>query len=148
MLYRYKPDEGRNARQTAFWLTVGMLFFGCYSLSGTLAGVESLRGPIISGFEVLPLFGIRLSGAFAVASVVFLASAFLLLRYLGKESTAEHLIEVEQEMNKVTWPTFEDATNSSIVVVFTVAILMGFLAFSDFALAHFFNLILWGDLRG
>jgi preprotein translocase SecE subunit len=70
------------------------------------------------------------------------------MKYLGRESTAEHLIEVEQEMNKVTWPTFEDATNSSIVVVFTVAILMGFLAFSDFALGRIFDMILWGDLRG
>ncbi|MBC8370573.1 MAG: preprotein translocase subunit SecE [Planctomycetes bacterium] len=148
MLYRYKPDEGRSARQTAFWLSVGMLFFGCYSLSGTLVGIEALRGPIISGFEIIPLLGVRLSGAVAVATVVFLVSAFILMRYLGSESTAEHLIEVEQEMNKVTWPTFEDATNSSIVVVFTVAILMGFLAFSDFALARIFDVLLWGGLRG
>jgi preprotein translocase SecE subunit len=148
MLYSYKPDEGRNARQTAFWLSIGMLFFGCYSLSGTLVGVESLRGPIIAGFEAVPLLGIRLSGAFAVAAGVFLMAAFLLMKYLGRESTAEHLIEVEQEMNKVTWPTFEDATNSSIVVVFTVAVLMGLLAFSDFALGRIFDMILWGDLRG
>jgi len=147
MLYSYKPDEGRNARQTAFWLSIGMLFFGCYSLSGTLAGVESLRGPVISGLGVVPLLGIRLSGAFAVAAAVFFVASFVLLKYLGRESTSEHLIEVEQEMNKVTWPTFEDATNSSIVVVFTVAILMGFLAFSDFALGRIFNIILWGDLR-
>ena len=148
MLYSYKPDEGRNARQTAFWLSVGMLFFGCYSLSGTLVGVESLRGPIIVGFEAVPLLGISLSGAFAVATGVFLVAAFLLMKYLGRDSTAEHLIEVEQEMNKVTWPTFEDATNSSIVVVFTVAVLMGFLAFSDLALGRIFDMILWGDLRG
>ncbi|MFT7516398.1 MAG: preprotein translocase SecE subunit [Myxococcota bacterium] len=148
MLYRYKPDEGRNARQTAFWLSAGMLFFGCYSLLGTLAGVESLRSPIIAGLEVVPLLGVRLTGAFAVATLVFFVAAFLLMRYLGRESTAEHLIEVEQEMNKVTWPTFEDATNSSIVVVITVAILMGFLAFSDFALGRIFNVLLWGNLRG
>ena len=125
-----------------------MLFFGCYSLSGTLASVESLREPLVEGVGSIPLLGVRLSGAFAVASLVFVVGAFLLLRYLGRESTAEHLIEVEQEMNKVTWPTFEDATNSSIVVVFTVAILMGFLAFSDFALARIFDLLLWGGLRG
>jgi preprotein translocase SecE subunit len=97
---------------------------------------------------VVPLLGIRLSGAFAVAAAVFFVASFVLLKYLGRESTAEHLIEVEQEMNKVTWPTFEDATNSSIVVVFTVAIMMGFLAFSDFALGRIFDILLWGDLRG
>ena len=148
MLYSYKPDEGRNARQTAFWLSIGMLFFGCYSLTGALSGFESLRSSLIEGFEYLPLLGVRFSGAFAVSSLVFLLGAFLLMRYLGIESTANHLIEVEQEMNKVTWPTFEDATNSSIVVVFTVVLMMGFLAFSDLALGRIFDFLLWGGVNG
>ena len=148
MLYSYKPEEGRNARQTAFWLSIGMLFFGCYSLTGALSGFESLRGPLVEGFENLPLLGVRLSGAFAASSLLFLFGAFLLVRYLGKEATANHLIEVEQEMNKVTWPTFEDATNSSIVVIFTVVLMMGFLAFSDLALGRIFDFLLWGGVNG
>ena len=74
----------------------------------------------------------------------FTVLAFMYMNYKSKS----FLEEVSVETSKVTWPTFEDATNSSIVVVFTVAILMGFLAFSDFALARIFDLLLWGNLRG
>ncbi len=149
MLYRYKPEEGRNARQTAFWLGEGMIFFGCYALSGTLEGWSSLRTPVFGeSLSEIPLLGIGLSGAFIGATVVFLALSYFFLRYLAGEKTAEHLIEVESEMNKVTWPSFEEATNSSIVVIITVLILMGFLALSDFVLSQFFDIILWGRFSG
>jgi preprotein translocase SecE subunit len=148
MLYRYKPDEGRNARQTAFWLGEGMIFFGCYALSGTLAGWRSLRAPLFGDSVQIPLLGIELTGAFVAASVLFFVFTFFFLRYLASARIAEHLIEVEGEMNKVTWPTFEEATNSSIIVIVTVLILMGFLALSDLLLGQFFRLILWGNIGG
>lgn len=148
MLYRFKPDEGRNARQTAFWLGEGMLFFGCYALSGTLSGFDSLAGSLTSAMPSVPLLGIPLTGAFLVAAVVFLLGSFVYLRYLAGDKVAQHLIEVEEEMQKVTWPTFEDATNSSIVVIVTVLILLGFLALSDLVLGEIFKVILWGGLGG
>lgn len=148
MLYRYKPDEGRNARQTAFWLGEGMIFFGCYALSGTLVSVESLRAPLVESMPEVPMLGIRLTGAVLVALVVFLIGSYLYLRYLAKERIADHLIEVEAEMKKVTWPSFEEATNSSIVVVVTVLVMMGFLALADFALGGVFDMLLWGGVRG
>jgi|FLOH01.1.fsa_nt_gi preprotein translocase SecE subunit len=149
MLYRYKPEEGRNARQTAFWLGEGMIFFGCYALSGTLEGWPSLRAPLVGDTQVqIPLLGMDLTGAFVATIVVFFALSYFFLRYLAGEKTSNHLIEVEEEMNKVTWPSFEEATNSSIVVIVTVLILMGFLALSDFALGQIFKLILWGRFGG
>ncbi|MFK5954887.1 MAG: preprotein translocase subunit SecE [Planctomycetota bacterium] len=148
MLYRYKPDEGRNARQTAFWLGEGMIFFGCYSLSGSLIAFQSLRSPVIESMPEVPLMGLRFTGAFLVAMVVFLASSYLYLRYLGKDRIADHLIEVEGEMKKVTWPSFEEATNSSIVVIITVLVLMGFLALADLVLGQIFRIVLWGGVGG
>jgi len=148
MLYRFKPDEGRHARQTAFWLGEGMLFFACYALSGTLSGMDSLRGPLIDAMPAIPLLGIRLTGAFLVATVVFLVATFLYLRYLAGDKVAQHLIEVEEEMQKVTWPTFEDATNSSIVVIVTVVIMLGFLALADLVLGEVFKVLLWGSFGG
>ena len=47
-------------------------------------------------------------------------------------------------MRKVTWPSFAEASNSSIVVIVMVLILMGFLAISDFVLGNLFEVILWG----
>jgi preprotein translocase SecE subunit len=148
MLYRFKPDEGRNARQTAFWLGEGMLFFGCYALSGTLSGFDSLASPLVESMPSVPLLGIPLTGGFLVAAAVFLVGSFLYLRYLAADKIAQHLIEVEEEMQKVTWPTFEDATNSSIVVIVTVLILLGFLALSDLVLGEIFKVILWGGFGG
>jgi len=148
MLYRFKPDEGRNARQAAFWMGEGMLFFACYALSGSLSGFDSLRGPLTEAFPSVPMLGVRLTGAFLVAALVFLVGSFFYLRYLAGEKIAQHLIEVEEEMQKVTWPTFEDATNSSIVVIVTVLILLGFLALSDLVLGEVFKVILWGGLGG
>lgn len=149
MLYRHKPDEGRNARQTAFWLGEGMVFFAAYALSGSLTSWEALRSPLFGeSLSSVPLLGIPLTGAFLVAAIFFAVASFLYLRYLAKEKTAEHLIEVESEMNKVTWPTFEEATNSSIVVIITVLILMAFLAFSDMLLSQVFRMVLWGGIDG
>jgi preprotein translocase subunit SecE len=147
MLYRYKPDEGRNARQASFWLGEGMIFFGCYALSGTLDSASSgLRAPVLDGFQELPLLGVRLSASFLIAAALFAVGSFLWTRWLAKEPIADHLIEVEGEMRKVTWPTFAEASNSSIVVIVMVLILMGYLALSDFVLNQFFQTILWGRL--
>ena len=147
MLYRYKPDEGRNARQAAFWLGEGMLFFGCFALSGTLEGVSAgMRSVLSESFPEVPLLGVRLTAAFLIAAGLFLVGSFLWMRWLGKERVSDHLIEVEGEMRKVTWPSFAEASNSSIVVIVMVLILMGFLAASDFVLSRVFNAILWGGV--
>ena len=148
MLYAHKPDEGRHARQTAFWLGMGMIFFGCSSLAVELTSWQSLRDPIFADFPELPLLAIPLTGGFLIASLVFLATAFLYVRFLGKPRAADRLIEVEGEMRKVTWPSFEEASNSSIVVIITVLVLMGFLALSDFLLGEAFKLILWNRFSG
>jgi preprotein translocase SecE subunit len=146
MLFLYKPDEGRNARQSAFWLGFGMLAFACFALSGTLNGWVSLRGPLMADFPVVPILGFTLSGAFAIAAGVFLIGSFFLVRYLAAEKQAQHLIEVEGELAKVVWPSFKEASNSSIIVIVTVFVLMGFLALADIILKKFFDIILWGNL--
>lgn len=143
MLFRYKPDEGRNARQSAFWLGMGMLAFACFALSGSLSGWVSLRGPLMENFPIVPILGFTLSGAFAIAAGFFLIGSFLLVHYLAAEKQAQHLIEVEGEISKVVWPSFKEASNSSIIVIVTVFVLMGFLAFADIVLKKVFDVILW-----
>ncbi|MCX8228737.1 MAG: preprotein translocase subunit SecE [Planctomycetota bacterium] len=147
MLFRYKPDEGRNARQATFWLGEGMLAFACYALSGTLTGWVSMRRPLIESLETVPVLGVPFTGAFAIAAALFVVGSLVFVRYMSAEKQAQHLIEVEAEVNKVTWPTFKEASNSSIVVVITVVVLMGFLAIADLLLGKVFNIILWENLR-
>ncbi|MDP6941853.1 MAG: preprotein translocase subunit SecE [Planctomycetota bacterium] len=147
-MYRYKPEEGRNARQATFWLAEGMIAYGCLALRGTLDRWEGLRTPLFEGFDSLPILGVTLNGSFLGAFGVFLLLTWFLVGKLAVEKTADKLIEVEDEMKKVTWPTFKEASNSSIVVVSTVLILMGFLAFSDALLGRLFDSILWQTVGG
>ena len=143
MLYSYKPDEGRNARQATFWLGELGVFFGCTSLAASLSSFESLRGPWFESFTTVPILGVTLSGAFMFAAVVFFAGSLGLMAFLGREKVAQRLIEVEAEMKKVTWPSFKEASNSSIVVVATVLIIMAFLALSDLVLGKVFYELLF-----
>lgn len=142
-MYRYKPEEGRNARQATFWLGEGMIVFGCYSLRGTLNRWEGMRSEVFENFSQIPVLGVTLNGSMMVAVVVFLLASVSFTRFLATKKTADHLIEVEDEMKKVTWPSFREASNSSIIVVGCVLMLMGFLAFSDWALGSIFRAVLW-----
>jgi preprotein translocase SecE subunit len=148
MLYRHKPEEGRNVRQTAFWMGMGMIVYGCYALSTWLDRVASLRGALLQDFPQIPILGLPLTGSNLIAIAVFLVATWIWVNYLAKVKTAEHLIEVEGEMKKVTWPSFREASNSSIVVVTTVLLLMAFLALSDYVLRGLFEVILWDRVVG
>jgi preprotein translocase SecE subunit len=69
----------------------------------------------------------------------------LLYRYLQRPKVADLLIETEGELRKVTWPKLEDVTNSSLVVVFCVLFLMGFLAAADYLLGRLIGYFLLGS---
>ncbi len=143
MLYRYKPDEGRNARQTAFWVIEGLIAYGCLTLRGMLDGSYALRKPLLEGMQEIPILGTTLNLSLLVALLVFLGGTFAWVRFLARPKTADHLIEVEAELRKVTWPSFKEASNSSIVVIATVLVLLLFFMFADFLLGRVFELILW-----
>ena len=52
--------------------------------------------------------------------------------------------EVSSELKKVTWPTYKEVINSSIIVVVCVLFLMVFLAGSDWFLARIMQRVLFG----
>ena len=146
MLYRYKPEEGRNVRQAGFWLGEAMVAFGCFALRGQLNRFVGLREPLVEGMPKVPILGADLNGSFLIALVAFLLGSFFWVRFLARERVADHLIEVEGEVKKVTWPSFKEASNSSIIVIGTVLVLMAFLAFSDLILGRLFQAVLWGSI--
>jgi preprotein translocase SecE subunit len=133
----YKPDQGRLTRLAAFWSLAILVFYGCTSLYGELASrVPALGAPLFASFEKLPVVSLRLNGALLITLVVLAASWWGLDRWLNKPKTADLLIETESEMRKVTWPSWSEATNSSVVVIVTVAFLMAFLAGADWLLGR------------
>ena len=115
---------------TAFWSLVLLLFYGCHSLHNELVGrVDALKAPL--GGLRIPIVGIELTPAFLIVAPLFCLGTFFTYRWLEKPKSADLLIETESELRKVTWPSTPEVVNSSLVVVFSVLFLMGFLAVTD-----------------
>lgn len=143
----YKPEQGRITRTAAFWTLTLLLVYGCMSLNDTLAIQVSALGKQFGADAkaVVPILSWKLTPALLIALAVFVAGLFLLLRYLNRPKVAELLIETENELRKVTWPTFNEALNSSFVVIACVALLMAFLAGADWWLGWAVGRVLLGS---
>ena len=131
-------------RMAAFWTLAILLLYGTVSLRSELAisfptvmGRAFGANPDVPGSGIhLPLLRVGLSPAFLVAATVFVAGIFLLHRWLETPKNADLLIETESELRKVTWPTFTEAVDGSVVVVVSVVVLMLFLAGVDWLLGR------------
>jgi len=139
----YKKDQGRMVRMAAFWSVAILFFYGCISLYRELSShfPGALAVPI--GGIHIPIIGVDLSGAFLIATVVFLGGAVLLVRLFEKPKNADLLIETEAELRKVTWPTLDEAINGSFVVIVCVVFLMAFLAGADWVLGKWAHLLFY-----
>ena len=141
----YKQDQGRMARMAAFWTLAILIFYGCVSLRAELAGrfKESLGSQLWEGGHI-PVLGVDVTGAFLVAVVVFTGAMILLYRWTESPKIADSLIDTENELRKVTWPTLDEAIQSSVVVIVTVVVLMVILAGADFILGWWAGKVLTG----
>ncbi|MHC4378829.1 MAG: preprotein translocase subunit SecE [Planctomycetota bacterium] len=146
----YKQDQGRLARMFAFWSCVFLVLFACSFLYDLL--VEF--GPALStpfgadengrGGMQIPIVRVDLNAAFLISSFVFIGAFLIIQRWQARPKVADFLIETELELRKVTWPTWPEVFNSSMVVIATVLFLMGFLALSDWAFGNLFKRLLLG----
>jgi preprotein translocase subunit SecE len=140
----YKQDQGRMVRMVAYWSLAIFLFYGCHSLYQALPGWfgERILAPILG--IVIPIVGLALSPALLICGLVLVAGLFVVYRWQNQPPTAELLIETEAELRKVTWPTVSEAVSSSVVVIVTVAVLMVFLAGTDWVLGRWATYLLAG----
>ena len=65
---------------------------------------------------------------------MIIVGCVLLYRLLNSERAADFLIETDTEVRKVTWPTWNDAWNSSLIVLLFVLVVTGFIFLSDFVI--------------
>ena len=143
----YKKDQGRMARMAAFWTLAVLFFYGCSSLRELLVSqFPSSLGEPIAGR--IPVLGLELSPALLIAGAVLAVALFLLYRWEETPKNADLLIETEQELRKVSWPTLDEAITGSWTVVITVVFLMSFLFFADLLLTRIANFVLRGDWAG
>jgi preprotein translocase subunit SecE len=76
---------------------------------------------------------------------VCLLLSYLAWRLLNAPKIADLLVDTEVEMKKVTWPSMDDSRKASVVVVVCVAVMVTFLAASDFGLQWFFFHVVYGQ---
>lgn len=141
----YKQDQGRYARLSAFWTLALLVFYGCTSLREQLAGYGALNKPLVDSMPKIPVLGLQLDPGLLIVVAVLAASIWLLYRVLEKPRNADLLIDTENELKKVTWPTTQEAVNSSFVVLGTVVFLMAFLAGADWVLGRWTMYLLTGS---
>lgn len=133
------------ARMAAFWILAILLFYGASSLRSELTALSpDALGRPIGGLRI-PIVGMDLSPALLIAGLVLGAGLWLLYRWEEKPKNADLLIDTENELKKVTWPTLDEAINGSWTVVITVVFLMAFLAGADYILGEVARVVLTGS---
>jgi len=131
----YKKGQGKIARSCAYGLSGLLILFGAYRLHATFnvpgQGVLLDRVPLIGSITIMKLI-----------SLVVLALGMLLLHLvLNGHKTADILIDTEQEMRKVSWPSRSEVKSATVVVII-VTFVMGLTLFGfDKALQGLFSLI-------
>ena len=130
----YKKGQGTIARLMGLVSFCLLAVWGGYSLWVTLQGYSWSASPIVT----IPRVNLIVNWALITSVVVTAGLGFTIVWALNRPRAVDLLVETEAEMKKVSWPSRQEAWNSSLVVVVTVMFMMGLLFFYDYVL----NLIL------
>jgi len=141
LLFKHKTDQGMVVRGTGMALIAALLLFGCDGLYYWALNQGDFFLNPIGGF-VVPLIDLEINGALILALMVFIGGVLVVSHFMGRPKTADLLIETETELQKVTWPSWTETVNASIVVIFTTVLMAVLLFFFDFVLRKATGLIL------
>ena len=133
----YKKGQGSIARLLSLIGCLLLLFWGGWSFWIWLQGFTSLSESLLE----VPTVGLNIDFALLIAIGVLLAGGAALVWTLNRPRLVDLLIETEAEMKKVSWPSRQEAWNSSVIVVITVVVMMGLLFFYDYTLNKIFLLL-------
>lgn len=134
-ILKYKSEQGRYTRGVAFGFGVALAYYGCTSLHDFLSW-DWARSDL--GFTV-PVLEVLVTPGLLVAVGVFIAVLLGLRFGVNHEKAAEFLIETESELKRVTWPSWPETWNGSLVVIVTVVAMLLLLAGADMVLSQFFE---------
>jgi preprotein translocase SecE subunit len=141
LLFKHKTDQGMVVRGTGLAMIAALLLFGCDGLYyWALNQGDFFHQPI--GGLVIPLIDLDINGALVLALVVFVSGVLVVSHFMGRPKTADLLIETETELQKVTWPSWTETVNASIVVIFTTLLMAVMLFVFDFILRKATGLLL------
>ncbi|MCB9877415.1 MAG: preprotein translocase subunit SecE [Planctomycetes bacterium] len=140
----YRKNDGRYARMFAFWALFLLVAYGCFhggGLDDVLARwMETSNPTLISPFPILG----ELRGSTCVAIGVLAVLGFFIYMVLNRPRIADALIDTENEMVRVTWPTWAETWQGTLAVTAMVAVLFVFLTIVDLGLVMAMNLLMGG----
>lgn len=140
-MHIYKEGHGVLVRRTAFFTLAGLAVWGGMALYDGLVRFDSIKNAYLSDYT-LPVLGQRLDLAFLISWALVAAVCVWIFKALNREKTASYLIEADTEFQKVTWPTWNDAFNSALVVLVFVVLMTLIIALYDFILTKLLGLAL------
>jgi preprotein translocase SecE subunit len=131
----YKKGQGSLARGLAYAIGAVLVAFGAMRLYATInvpgEHVLYAGAPVVGDVTVYRV----------VSFVVLVLGLVALHLVLNRPRSVDLLIETEQEMKKVSWPTLPEVWNATLVVVLvTVTLAMTMYGF-DLALTRLFRLV-------
>ena len=130
-----KPGQGKYARWTAYFLLGLLVLYGAIRLYATI-NVPG-EGLLV---ENVPILG-TISSFNLIAALVFFMGVYALHLVLNRASSVDMLIDTEQELKKVSWPSRAEVKSATLVVAL-VTFLMAILLFGfDEVLRRLFRLV-------
>lgn len=113
----HKKGQGMVARVATYVACAVLILFGVKSLYATI-NVPNVH-VFVPGVPVIGDLSLYKAIALVVAAVALLALHAL----LNRPRSVDLLIETEQEMKKVSWPTLPEVWNATIVVAMVTLVL-------------------------
>ena len=131
----HKKGQGTIARSSAYVIAAFLIVFGAIRLYATLGGpfLEVLA-------PSLPIIG-DVSVRKVVALLVAIGALFALHVLLNRPRSVDLMIETEQEMRKVSWPTLPEVWNATLVVILVTAVVAHTMSAFDRGIRAVFFLI-------
>lgn len=83
----------------------------------------------------------KFSPALTIALLVLVAGGLWLFWFLNRPAMADRLIDMEAELHKVSWPSFADAWQSTLVVSGFTALVVVLVFSYDFVIKHVIDLM-------
>jgi preprotein translocase SecE subunit len=139
-LLTYKPEQGRTARLIAAALLVTLAYYAAWTMRNFLSWDWAKRE---LGFTV-PVLEVALTPGVLVATALFIAMCLFIRKGVNDSRFAELLIDTESELKRVTWPSWPETWNGTLVVCVTVAAMIALIAGFDFVLTNMFENLVFG----
>ncbi|MBI4835144.1 MAG: preprotein translocase subunit SecE [Planctomycetes bacterium] len=141
----YKKEQGKVIRIVTAICLFLMVCYGYYSLYRFVPPINTANGNYTFWGTILtkiPFFDFGINYGMIISALLCLGTCFFVyLVVLNKPKTAEFLIESEAELKKVSWPSRQQYTGSSVAVIISVVVLGLFLVSADWIFLQLMKLI-------